>query len=89
MEGTLSVSPSEKSRVVVWDEKREDGRAIMTTPAREIIPAICSMRVKGSWRRMEQAQQATIGARNVITVASPNSRYCRESIKQMSIQVLS
>lgn len=50
-----------------------------TTPRKEIKPAICSLRVNGSWRRNEQAQQATIGARKVITVASESGRYWSES----------
>ena len=45
-----------------------------------MMPAICSVRVKGSWIRMLQAQQATMGARKVITVASERGRYCRESL---------
>ena len=44
------------------------------------MAASCSLRVKGSWRRIEQAQQATIGARKVITVASERGRYSRESL---------
>ncbi len=55
-------------------EKREVGRAIRKTPKRETRPAICSVRVNGSWRRVEQTQQATIGARKVITVASAMGR---------------
>ena len=51
-----------------------------TTPRKEMIPAICSLRVNGSWRRNEQAQEATIGARKVITVASDRGRYLRESL---------
>jgi hypothetical protein len=37
------------------------------------------MRVKGSWRRREQAQQEREGARKVMTVASARGRYWRES----------
>ena len=50
-----------------------------TTPKKEMTPAICSLRENGSWRRNEQAQQATIGARKVITVASDRGRYSSES----------
>lgn len=60
-------------------EKREVGCAMRTTPKRETRPAICSVRVKGSWRRTEQAQQAKIGARKVMTVASERGRYSRET----------
>lgn len=59
--------------------RREVGRAMSMTPKKEIMPAICSLRVKGSWRRMEQAQQATTGARKVMTVASERGRYSSES----------
>ena len=54
--------------------KNEAGWAIMTTPTKETRPAICSMRVKGSWTRTEQAQQAINGARKVMTVASAIGR---------------
>ena len=60
-------------------ERREVGRAMRTTPRKETMAANCSLRVKGWWRRIEQAQQATIGARKVITVASERGRYSRES----------
>ena len=60
------------------------GRAISRTPTSEIMPAICSMRVKGSWMSIEQAQQATIGARNVMTMASARGRYRRESALDVS-----
>lgn len=46
-----------------------------TTPRKAIAPAICSLRVNGSWIRIEQAQQATFGARKVITTASERGRY--------------
>ena len=58
---------------------REAGRAMRTTPRKEMMPATCSLRVNGSFRRIEQAQQATIGARKPITVASDKGRYLRES----------
>ncbi len=60
------------------DGRREVGRAIKITPRKETRPAICSARVKGSWISMEQAQQATMGARKVMTVASDRGRYSRE-----------
>ena len=68
--------------VVVCDcGNSEVGLAMRTTPKKEMMPAICSLRVNGSLIRMEQAQQATVGAKNVITVASDRGRYCRESWK--------
>lgn len=78
MEGRLSVPPLPAG---VGEElgRREVGRAIRTTPRKEIRAAYCSERVNGSWIRMEQAQQATVGARKVITVASDRGRYSRES----------
>ena len=59
--------------------KNDVGRAIRTTPRKETRPAIWEERVKGSCMRTEQAQQATIGARKVITVASESGRYWSES----------
>jgi len=55
------------------------------TPRRETSAAICSIRVKVSWMRSEHAQQATIGARKVRTVASAIGRYIRESVNAVSI----
>ena len=52
----------------------DTGRAMRTTPMREIQPAICCVRVKGSWRTNEHTQQARIGARKVRTVASAKGR---------------
>ena len=79
MAGRLSVAP-----LAIGDgeglERRDVGRAMRTTPRKETMPAICSLRVKGWWSRIEQAQQATIGARKVITVASERGRYSRESL---------
>ena len=79
MDGRLSVAP-----LAIGDgeglERSEVGRAIRTTPRKDIMPATCSLRVKGWWRRIEQAQQATMGARKVITVASERGRYSRESL---------
>ena len=51
------------------------GRAMSTTPMKDTTPAICSLRVNGSWSKIEQAQQATTGARKVMTVASDSGRY--------------
>jgi len=45
------------------------------TPAREIRPPSCSVRVKGSLMNLEHAQQLTVGARKVMTVASERGRY--------------
>jgi hypothetical protein len=56
------------------EEKSDIGRAIRTTPKRETYAAICSIRVKGSLIRKEQAQHARLGARNVMTVASARGR---------------
>jgi hypothetical protein len=55
-------------------EKRDTGRAIRTTPNSETYAAICSILVNGSLIRYEQAQQASDGARNVMTVASASGR---------------
>jgi len=49
-----------------------------TTPTREIRPPSCSVRVKGSLMNLEQAQQDTVGARKVMTVASDRGRYCKD-----------
>jgi hypothetical protein len=59
-----------------WESaaKSEKGRAMRTTPNREIYAAICSIRVKGSLIRKLQAQHARLGARKVITVASARGR---------------
>src|ERR1700761_983604 len=63
------------------DENREVGLAISTTPNNEIMAAICSILVKGSWMRYEQAQHAILGAKKVITVASARGRYMSESMR--------
>ena len=68
-----------------WLEKNDVGLAIKTTPSKETKPAICSLRVKGSWMRKEQAQHARIGARKVMTVASATGRYMRESVQAVSL----
>ena len=60
---------------------KETGRAIRTTPNSEMYAAICSIRVKGSLMRKEHAQQASEGARKVMTVASASGRYNNESTK--------
>ena len=60
----------------------EPGRAMRTTPTKETAPASCSARVNGSWISIEQAQQAAIGARKVMTVASASGRYWSESDEQ-------
>lgn len=59
---------------------KESGRAMRMTPIRAMAPAICSFRVNGSWRMMAHAQQARVGARNVITMDSAIGRYRSESI---------
>lgn len=59
---------------------KESGRAMRMTPIRAMAPAICSFRVNGSWRIMAHAQQARVGARNVITMDSAIGRYRSESI---------
>lgn len=56
------------------EENSDSGRAMRTTPKRETYAAICSMRVKGSLIRKEQAQHARLGARKVMTVASASGR---------------
>jgi len=56
------------------EENNDNGRAMRTTPKRETYAAICSMRVKGSLIRKEQAQHARPGARKVMTVASASGR---------------
>ena len=66
-------------------EKRDAGWAIKSTPIRDITAASCSKRVNGSWIKSEQAQQLTIGARKVITVASAIGRYSRESKTGISL----
>jgi len=48
------------------------------TPAREMRPPSCSVWVKGSLMNLEQAQQETVGARKVMTVASERGRYCKD-----------
>lgn len=59
---------------------KESGRAMRMTPIRAMAPAICSFRVNGSCRMMAHAQQARVGARNVITMDSAIGRYRSESI---------
>jgi len=44
------------------------------TPKKEMRPPSCSVRVKGSLRRTEQAQQESDGVMKVITVASASGR---------------
>ena len=56
------------------EEKREVGCAMKTTPKRDTKPAIFSRRVKGSSAMTEHSQQAPMGARKVITVASAKGR---------------
>lgn len=65
---------------VVSVSNKESGRAMRMTPMRAMAPAICSFRVNGSWRMMAHAQQARVGARNVITMDSAIGRYRSESI---------
>jgi len=62
-------------------EKRDAGRAIKTTPRRENIDAKNSVLVNDSFREgiSEQANEAMMGAKKVITVASESSRYASES----------
>ena len=55
------------------------GRAMRSTPSKDTTPAICSIRVKGSLSKMEQAQHTTSGARNEMTVASDKGRKIKES----------
>ncbi len=75
VDGRPSAAPLPAGGGAEWVGMREVGRAIRITPRREITPATCSLRVKGSWMRIEQAQQATIGAKKVMTVASDKGRY--------------
>lgn len=58
----------------------EVGLAMKTTPMNETTPATCSLLVNGSLIKIEQAQQATVGPKKVITVASERGKYCRESL---------
>lgn len=77
--GRPSVAPLAAGVVSELLGRSDIGRAMSTTPKKDTTPAICSARVKGSWRRMEHAQQATTGARKVMTVASDSGRYSSES----------
>lgn len=67
---------------LAWEiaEKKDIGRAIRTTPKRDMYAAICSIFVNGSLMRNEHAQQAREGARKVMTVASARGRYRSESV---------
>lgn len=58
----------------LWPERRLLGRAMTTTPRREIRLQMRSVRVKGWCKKMEQAKQAAKGARKVMTVASAMGR---------------
>ena len=81
VEGIPSPAPLATGGTSECFGSRDVGRAMRTTPRKEIMAAICSLRVNGSSRRMnEQAQQATIGARKVMTVASLSGRYWSESL---------
>ena len=80
VEGNPSPAPLATGGTSERRGSRDVGRAMRTTPRKETMPAICSLPPNGSWRRNEQAQQATIGARKVITVASDRGRYCSESL---------
>lgn len=62
----------------LFGEKKEVGRAMRMTPVKEMMVAICSMRVKGSLSSREQTQQTRPGARKVRTVQSARGRYCSE-----------
>lgn len=57
----------------------EKGRAIKITPMREMRPAKMCRAVKGTWRKMEQAQGVRRGMRRLITTASETGRYFTES----------
>ena len=59
-------------------EKIDEGLAIRKTPMIDTNVAICSVRVNGSLISLLQAQQASIGARKVSTVASERGRYCSD-----------
>lgn len=87
-DGTPFPAPPAAGEALDRPGRRDVGRAMRTTPRKEIRPATCSLRVKGSWIRTEQAQQVTIGARKVMTVASDRGRYSRESGFFKSISVL-
>lgn len=58
----------------LWPERRLLGRAMTTTPRREIRPQMRSVRVKGWCKKIEQAKHAAKGARKVMTVASAMGR---------------
>lgn len=78
--GTASAPPLPTGAMLLSSlENNVVGLAIRTTPQREIKPAICSARVKGSLMTKEQTKHAAIGARKVMTVASAIGRYLRES----------
>jgi hypothetical protein len=83
-EGTESPSPLAAGTALSECDsaaKSDIGRAIRTTPNNDTYAAICSMRVNGSLIRKLQAQQASDGARNVMTVASASGRYNNESVE--------
>lgn len=77
---TLPSAPPTFGGVFEDPGNKDAGRAIRMTPRSETKPAICCERVKGSLMRIQHAKQATVGARNVITVASAMGRYCKESV---------
>jgi len=60
------------------DDSGEKGRAIRITPMREMRPAKMCRVVKGTWRKIEQAQGVRRGTRKVITTASETGRYFTE-----------
>jgi len=75
----MSPSPLAGGEVgLIKPANSEVGRAIRTTPTIDTKAAYCSIRVKGSLMKMEHAQQAKLGARKVMTVASASGRYRRE-----------
>ena len=52
----------------------ENGCDIRTTPKMETRPAICWLRVNGVLITKDNTQAATMGAKNVMTVASAKGR---------------
>ena len=60
--------------------KMDVGRAIRITPKKDMMPAICSTRLNGSWSSIEHIQHVRSGARKVMTVASASGRYIKASI---------
>ena len=90
-EGTKSPSPlagGTGSSECDSAAKREAGRAMRNTPKRDTYAAICSMRVNGSLMRKLHAQQASDGARKVMTVASASGRYSNESAAVSYVQTV-